>query len=112
MSEEIEARPAAISAFAEDRKPMSSVFPGLGGKPRGQGRRAGERAAEAMAWWWSTANAAGAGRGRRVHSRCGVRAGMDLPFACKGGMCSTCRAHLTKRRCADGKVNYSLEPWS
>jgi ring-1,2-phenylacetyl-CoA epoxidase subunit PaaE len=39
-----------------------------------------------------------------------LRAGVDLPFACKGGMCSTCRARLI-----DGEalmdVNYSLEPW-
>jgi ring-1,2-phenylacetyl-CoA epoxidase subunit PaaE len=39
-----------------------------------------------------------------------LRAGLDLPYACKGGMCSTCRA-----RVVEGAVkmlqNYSLEPW-
>jgi ring-1,2-phenylacetyl-CoA epoxidase subunit PaaE len=39
-----------------------------------------------------------------------LRAGLDLPYACKGGMCSTCRAKVV-----EGKVqmalNYSLEPW-
>jgi len=39
-----------------------------------------------------------------------LRAGVDLPYACKGGMCSTCRAKIV-----DGStlmdVNYSLEPW-
>ena len=39
-----------------------------------------------------------------------LRAGIDLPFACKGGICSTCRAKIV-----DGAVemalNYSLEPW-
>lgn len=40
----------------------------------------------------------------------GLRAGLDLPFSCKGGMCCTCRAKLT-----GGDVlmehNYSLEDW-
>jgi ring-1,2-phenylacetyl-CoA epoxidase subunit PaaE len=39
-----------------------------------------------------------------------LRAGVDLPFACKGGMCSTCRARLVEGK-AQMEVNYSLEPW-
>ena len=39
-----------------------------------------------------------------------LRAGLDLPYACKGGMCSTCRA-----RVLEGTVrmttNFALEPW-
>ena len=38
----------------------------------------------------------------------GIKNGLDLPYACKGGVCSTCKAHLGR-----GKVhmdlNYSLE---
>ena len=39
-----------------------------------------------------------------------IRAGMDLPFACKGGMCSTCRAKVVEGA-VEMAVNYSLEPW-
>ena len=39
-----------------------------------------------------------------------IRAGLDLPFACKGGMCATCRARVVEGA-AVMDVNYSLEPW-
>ncbi|MEW6254642.1 MAG: 1,2-phenylacetyl-CoA epoxidase subunit PaaE [Pseudomonadota bacterium] len=39
-----------------------------------------------------------------------LRAGMDLPFACKGGMCSTCRAKVVEGT-TEMEMNYSLEPW-
>ncbi|QTL05518.1 phenylacetate-CoA oxygenase/reductase subunit PaaK [Aquabacter sp. L1I39] len=39
-----------------------------------------------------------------------LRAGMDLPFACKGGMCSTCRAKVVEGS-AEMDLNYSLEGW-
>lgn len=39
-----------------------------------------------------------------------LRAGLDLPYACKGGMCSTCRAKVVEGS-VEMEVNYSLEPW-
>jgi ring-1,2-phenylacetyl-CoA epoxidase subunit PaaE len=40
----------------------------------------------------------------------GLRAGLQLPFSCKGGMCCTCRAKLVSGR-VEMVQNYSLEPW-
>lgn len=37
------------------------------------------------------------------------QSGMDIPFSCKGGMCCTCRAHLSDGQ-AEMVVNYALEP--
>jgi ring-1,2-phenylacetyl-CoA epoxidase subunit PaaE len=37
------------------------------------------------------------------------KSGMDIPFSCKGGMCCTCRAHLSEGS-APMRVNYALEP--
>jgi ring-1,2-phenylacetyl-CoA epoxidase subunit PaaE len=36
--------------------------------------------------------------------------GADLPFACKGGVCCTCRAKV-KEGSVNMDVNYALEPW-
>ena len=39
-----------------------------------------------------------------------LRAGVRAPYACKGGMCSTCRARVVEGNVAM-RVNYSLELW-
>jgi ring-1,2-phenylacetyl-CoA epoxidase subunit PaaE len=39
-----------------------------------------------------------------------LRAGLRVPYACKGGMCCTCRAKLVEGK-AEMTANYSLEPW-
>jgi ring-1,2-phenylacetyl-CoA epoxidase subunit PaaE len=38
-----------------------------------------------------------------------LKHGADLPYACKGGVCSTCRAKVTQGA-VDMEVNYALEP--
>jgi ring-1,2-phenylacetyl-CoA epoxidase subunit PaaE len=40
----------------------------------------------------------------------GLRAGLDLPWSCKGGMCCTCRAKVTQGT-VEMATNYSLQPW-
>lgn len=38
------------------------------------------------------------------------RHGLDLPYSCKGGMCSTCRCRVASGS-AEMALNFSLEPW-
>lgn len=38
------------------------------------------------------------------------RAGLDLPWSCRGGMCCTCRCRVLEGA-AEMAVNFSLEPW-
>ncbi|WP_280949312.1 2Fe-2S iron-sulfur cluster-binding protein [Hoeflea olei] len=39
-----------------------------------------------------------------------MRAGLDIPYSCAGGMCCTCRCKVVEGE-ASMDENYSLEPW-
>ena len=110
MSDEIEATCRAIG-IAEDRIHVERFVSGLGGKPRAKA------AVPASAPPKAFASLIIDGKRREVPVAAGeaildaaLRGGVDLPFACKGGMCSTCRAKLVEGK-AEMDVNYSLEPW-
>ncbi len=110
MSDEIEATCRDIG-IAEDRVHVERFVSGLGGKPRPKAVIAPSAPPKAFASLIID------GKRREVPVAEGeavldaaLRAGVDLPFACKGGMCSTCRAKLVEGK-AEMEVNYALEPW-
>ncbi|WP_454617918.1 1,2-phenylacetyl-CoA epoxidase subunit PaaE [Bradyrhizobium cenepequi] len=110
MSEEIEATCRELG-LAEDRIHVERFVSEFGGKPRPK------KVVEPGAPPKALASLIIDGKRREVPVADGeaildaaLRAGIDLPFACKGGMCSTCRAKLVEGK-AEMELNYSLEPW-
>jgi ring-1,2-phenylacetyl-CoA epoxidase subunit PaaE len=110
MSEEIEATCRAVG-LASDRIHVERFVSEFGGKPRPKAVVPPSAPPKAFASLIID------GKRREVPVADGeaildaaLRGGVDLPFACKGGMCSTCRAKLVEGQ-AEMDVNYSLEPW-
>jgi ring-1,2-phenylacetyl-CoA epoxidase subunit PaaE len=110
MSEEIAAVCGELGV-AEERIHLERFVAGHGGKPRAIPIIAPEAPPKAVASLIID------GKRRDVPVAEGeaildaaLRAGVDLPYACKGGMCSTCRAKIVEGT-TQMDVNYSLEPW-
>jgi ring-1,2-phenylacetyl-CoA epoxidase subunit PaaE len=110
MSEEIEATCVDLG-IPEPRIHVERFVSEFGGKPRAKAQVSAEAPPAAIA------SLIFDGKRRDVPVAEGeaildaaLRAGMELPYACKGGMCSTCRAKVVEGE-TRMDVNYSLEPW-
>ncbi|HEY0327581.1 MAG TPA: 1,2-phenylacetyl-CoA epoxidase subunit PaaE [Rhodopseudomonas sp.] len=110
MSEEIASTCAGLGV-PEDRVHVERFVAGSGGKPRPAPVVAPEAPPKAIA----SLIIDGKRKDVPVAEReaildAALRAGLDLTYACKGGMCSTCRAKVVEGK-THMDVNYALEPW-
>ena len=109
MSEDVEAALLALG-IPPERIHIERFVSALGGRPRPKPPPAPEAPRRTVALIVDGKRTdVPVGDGEAVLDAA-LRAGLDLPYACKGGMCSTCRARVTAGA-ATMEVNYSLEPW-
>ncbi|SEH52218.1 1,2-phenylacetyl-CoA epoxidase subunit PaaE [Tardiphaga sp. OK245] len=110
MSEEIAATCAELGVAAEHVH-VERFVSGLGGKPRPKPVVAPKAPPKAVAALIVDGKRKDVPivEGESILDAA-LRAGMDLPYACRGGMCSTCRAKVVEGD-TQMDVNYSLEPW-
>ncbi len=110
MSDEVEATLLDLG-MRPDQVHVERFVSALGGKPRPKPTPAQMEAPHAMAGLVVDGRRADVpvAEGESVLDAA-LRAGMDLPYACKGGMCSTCRARVLEGA-VEMKLNFSLEPW-
>ena len=132
----VDTPPGAISVeFAE--KPEAGIAVEFTGAPVGAGASTGERSTQAPGGAVATPDVQGAapakaalapdqaevtvlmdGRRRTFTMRmndevvldAAMRAGLELPFSCRAGVCSTCRTKLVRGE-VEMAQNYALEEW-
>ncbi len=107
MSEDIETTCRALG-IAEERIHVERFVSEFGGKPRPKKVVAADAPPKAIASLIIDGKRRMCRSPRtKPSSMRALRAGVDLPFACKGGMCSTCRAKLV-----EGEAPMDLEPFA
>ena len=91
---------------------FTTAVRGAGGRRASQDERSGrpERIAHASVVLDGTVRTFEIRKDSESVLEAGLRQGIDLPFSCKGGVCSTCRAQLTAGE-VDMDVHFALEDY-